>query len=73
MEMCQKRLNSFDENIKWIMLFIFSSKEHPMMMGEVQPINSFMENISDDIDVFWEPNFFNHECDTMKIYFIIGN
>ena len=72
MEMCQKRLNSFDENIKWIMLFIFSSEKHPLMMKEAQMINTlYSERV--DIDLFWDFYYFNHESDSMKIYLVIGN
>ena len=72
MDMCKERLNSFDENIKWIMLFIFSSEKHPLMMKEAQMINTlYSERV--DIDLFWDFYYFNHESDSMKIYLVIGN
>lgn len=72
MDMCKERLNSFDENIKWIMLFIFSSEKHPLMMKEAQMINTlYSERV--DIDLFWDFYYFNHESDSMKIYLGIGN
>lgn len=72
MDMCKERLNSFDENIKWIMLFIFSSEKHPLMMKEAQMINTlYSERV--DIDLFWDFYYFNHESDSTKIYLVIGN
>ena len=72
MDMCKERLNSFDENIKWIMLFIFSSEKHPLMMKEAQIINTlYSERV--DIDLFWDFYYFNHESNSMKIYLVIGN
>jgi hypothetical protein len=72
MDMCKERLNSFDENIKWIMLFIFSSEKHPLMMKEAQMINTlYSERV--DIDLFWDFHYFNHESNSMKIYLVIGN
>ena len=72
MDMCKERLNSFDENIKWIMLFIFSSEKHPLMMKEAQMINTlYSERV--DIDLFWDFYYFNHESNSMKIYLVIGN
>ena len=63
---------SFDENIKWIMLFIFSSEKHPLMMKEAQMINTlYSERV--DIDLFWDFYYFNHESDSTKIYLVIGN
>ena len=71
-DMCKERLNSFDENIKWIMLFIFSSEKHPLMMKEAQMINTlYSERV--DIDLFWDFYYFNHESNSMKIYLVIGN
>ena len=72
MDMCKERLNSFDENIKWIMLFIFSSEKHPLMMKEAQMINTlYSERV--DIDLFWDFYYFNYESDSTKIYLVIGN
>ena len=72
MDMCNDHLNSFDENIKWIMLFIFSSEKHPLMMKEAQMINTlYSERV--EIDLFWDFYYFNHESDSMKIYLVIGN
>ena len=72
MDMCKERLNSFDENINWIMLFIFSSEKHPLMMKEAQMINTlYSERV--DIDLFWDFYYFNHESDSTKIYLVIGN
>jgi hypothetical protein len=72
MDMCKERLNSFDENIKWIMLFIFSSEKHPLMMKEAQMMNTlYSERV--EIDLFWDFYYFNHESDSMKIYLVIGN
>lgn len=72
MDMCKERLNSFDENIKWIILFIFSSEKHPLMMQEAQMMNTLYEE-REDIDLFWNFHYFNHESDSMKVYLIIGN
>lgn len=72
MDMCDDHLNSFNEDIKWIMLFIFSSEKHPLMMKEAQMINTlYSERV--DIDLFWDFYYFNHESDSMKIYLVIGN
>ena len=65
-------LNSFDENMKWIMLFIFSSEKYPLMMREVQEMNSLYEEVA-DVNLFWDFSYFNHESDSTKIYLVIGN
>lgn len=72
MDMCKEYLNSFDENMKWIMLFIFSSEKYPLMMREVQEMNSLYEEVA-DVDLFWDFSYFNHESDSTKIYLVIGN
>lgn len=72
MNMCDDYLNSFNEDIKWIMLFIFSSEKHPLMMREVQEMNSLYEEVA-DVDLFWDFSYFNHESDSTKIYLVIGN
>ena len=72
MDMCKEHLNSFNEDIKWIMLFIFSSEKHPLMMKEAQMINTlYSERV--DIDLFWDFYYFNHDSNSMKIYLVIGN
>ncbi len=75
-EKSEKILDSFKEQVKWVMLFLFVSDEQPLLLQEVKLLNNLAEYIAENItdgDLFWEVSHINNKRDEMKFCVVVGS
>lgn len=76
LEKSKKILDSFKEQVKWVMLFLFVSEEQPLLLQEVKSLNNLAEYIAEyiaDGDLFWDVSHVNNKSDKIKFCFVIGS